>query len=649
MDEGRIFSDPAVEGEIIGALTGYAVSAGHRHGRKAAGSGIGNSLPGGCRLPAIRRADRHDAFAMELSPDKPLAGVLAPLFALRGTNDLGIGDAGSLREFVGWAAAHGFGVVQVLPVNETGNDNSPYNAISSVAIDPPTIEITPEAVPDLSAADISGITQSVELMHLRSGPVVYPAVKALKLRLLERAFANFTAHSLKKNDKRARAFRAFRKAEAAWIESYALFRTLMEANANTERWDRWPAAQRTFAAATRWLKSLPAASRRILEERAKFFIYVQWIAWAQWLAVREEARKHRVALMGDIPFGVSFFSADVWAHPGLFDHQWCGGAPPERVFKADPFTTKWGQNWGIPLYRWEAHRKENFAWWRQRVAKVRAIFHLFRVDHILGFFRIYSFPWRPDRNAEFLPLTEDEAKKRTGGELPHFTPKADDTPGHKAANCALGEEILRVLIEECGEHRLIGEDLGEVPDYVRPALTKLGIAGFKIPVWENAHDGSMIPGPHYQRLSVTTYATHDFEPLRATWEHWMAKIEAAEHGGHETWADRDRAWHDTRRLAGWAGFGVPCITPYNDEVHTQLMRALLAANSWIAITMITDLFASLQRFNYPGAVSDSNWSERLPEPVLAWERDPALAATMKRIVPLIRETGRWPRAGTSGK
>jgi 4-alpha-glucanotransferase len=579
---------------------------------------------------------------MELTPDKPLAGVLAPLFALRGRDDLGIGDVGALREFVAWAAAHGFGVVQLLPVNETGNDNSPYNAISSVALDPPTIEITPAALPDLTATDIATVTQSVQLAQLCGGGVKYPLVKALKLKLLELAFANFMAGPWKQNDKRARKFRDFRRAQAAWIESYALFRTLMEIHAGSERWDCWPAGQQSYAGALAWVESLRPAERKRINERMRFFTYVQWIAWTQWIAAREDARALGVALMGDIPFGVSFFSADVWARPELFDHQWCGGAPPERVFKADPFTTKWGQNWGIPLYKWAAHRAENFAWWRQRVAKVRAIFHLFRVDHILGFYRIYSFPWRPERNAEFLPLTDDEAKALTGGELPHFTPYPDDSDEHKAANCADGEEYLKVLIEECGLFRLIGEDLGEVPVYVRPNLTALGIAGFKIPIWENEPDGTMTPGAKYQRLSVTTYATHDFEPLRATWEKWMAQIAAAEIGGPETWPDRDRAWHEVRRLAGWAGLEVPKITPYTDEVHETLLRALLASNSWIAITMITDLFASLQRFNYPGAVSDANWTERLPEPVAAWDHDEKLTAKMKRLDALTRETGRWP-------
>ena len=577
---------------------------------------------------------------MELSPDKPLAGLLAPLFALRGKDDLGIGDLGALREFVDWAAAQGWTMVQLLPVNETGNDNSPYNAISSVALEPTTIEITPAAVLDLSAEEIAEIAHGIDLGVLNAGPVAYPLVKGLREKLLLRAFANFYARTWRSHGVRLRRYRKFCRDEKPWLDDYALFRVLIEENGGSERWDLWPEEQRNRAGARAWLAAQPAAKRRTVDRAMHFRRYVQWLAWEQWAAAKKYAEARGVALMGDIPFGVSYFSADVWADPEIFDHVWSGGCPPERIFAADPFTYKWGQNWGIPLYRWEALRARDFDWWRQRVRKVRGCFHLFRIDHILGFFRIYGFPWRPQYNADFLPLTEEEARAHTGGELPHFVEHEDDTDAHKAANCAQGEEVLKVLLEECGPFRLIGEDLGVVPDYVRPCLTRLGIAGFKIPYWETEPDGTMTPGAEYQRLSVTTYATHDFEPLRAIWEGWMAKIEAAEHGGPETHEPRDKAWREVRALAAWAGFEVPQIMPYTDEVHETLLRALFASKSWMAIYMITDLFAVTQRFNVPGAVSESNWSQRLAQPVAQWGDDLGLTAKMACVREIIRATGR---------
>ena len=138
--------------------------------------------------------------------------------------------------------------------------------------------------------------------------------------------------------------------------------------------------------------------------------------------------------MGDIPFGVSYCSADVFARRDEFMLDWFGGAPPEPYFKDDAFTQKWGQNWGIPLYRWDAMRANNFEWWRQRVRCVRSILHLFRIDHVLGFYRIYAFPWRPRKNREFLPLDQSRMLERTGGRSPHFAPRDDSSPENCAAD-----------------------------------------------------------------------------------------------------------------------------------------------------------------------------------------------------------------------
>ena len=351
------------------------------------------------------------ATELTLSPEQRIAGVLIPVFALRSARDQGIGDTGSLRQFIRWAAETGFALVQLLPINETGGDNSPYNAISSMALDPATLELTPEVLPDLTAEDQAAALGGTDLDQWREGPVQYAKVKPLKQRLLRRAFERFNAQA---SPARRAAFEKFRAFNASWLENYTLFRALMERNGGTECWDRWPDEHREIAAAGRWAQSLPESARAAFDLEKQFYAYVQWVAYGQWESLKKFAGELGVALMGDIPLGVSYYSADFFGNPRGFDAGWSGGAPPEPYFKDDAFTQKWGQNWGIPVYDWAAMREDDFAWWRQRVGGVRDLFHVFRIDHILGFYRIYSFPWRPEQNAEFLPLSQDEARARTG-------------------------------------------------------------------------------------------------------------------------------------------------------------------------------------------------------------------------------------------
>src|SRR4029077_5644131 len=127
---------------------------------------------------------------MNLSPEKKIAGVLAPIFALRGQDDLGIGDVAGLREFIDCIAHAGFKLVQLLPINETGADNSPYNAISAMAIEPATLHLAPNLPADLTREDFEAALIGVDLANLRRGRVKYRPVKQLKQRILEKAFAN---------------------------------------------------------------------------------------------------------------------------------------------------------------------------------------------------------------------------------------------------------------------------------------------------------------------------------------------------------------------------------------------------------------------------------------------------------------------------
>jgi 4-alpha-glucanotransferase len=536
---------------------------------------------------------------MNLSSEKKIAGVLVPLFALGGENDLGIGDVAALREFIDWVAEVGFKLVQLLPINEIGADNSPYNAISAMAIEPTTLHLAPNSPQDLTREDFDAAAADVDLNALRLGAVKYRPVKKLKLHLLEKAFSNFLDHA---DEHRQSEFRTFYEQESAWLRDYGLFRVLMEENDDNAAWNRWQPQHQTIEKARGWLRDLPHDRQAALTRRKSFFCYVQWIAHQQWRAAKMYAEERGVALMGDIPFGVSYCSADVFARQDEFILDWFGGAPPEPHFKDDAFTQKWGQNWGIPLYRWDNMRANNFEWWRQRVRAVRRIFHLFRIDHIQGFYRIYAFPWRPRRNKEFLPLDEHQMLERTGGRAPHFVPRDDNTPENREANKREGEEYLRVLLEEAGGRRVIGEDLGVVPEYVRPNLRSLGIAGFKIPQWE-MHDGMIIPGQMYERLSVATYATHDHEPIRALWN------DAFERPFSKA---GEQARATLEKIALFAGLD-PKIEELNFErdFYPAIMEALFRCESWIAIVMITDLLARKYRFNVPGTKANLNWTRRM--------------------------------------
>jgi 4-alpha-glucanotransferase len=564
---------------------------------------------------------------LDLSPEKKIAGVLVPLFALRGTDDLGIGDTGALREFIDWVVQIGFKLVQLLPINETGADNSPYNAISAMAIEPTTLHLAPNSSPDLTREDFDAAVAGADLRSLRLGEVKYRQVKKLKRRILEKAFANFSANA---SEERQLEFETFCDEEAAWLRDYALFRVLMEENDDSAAWNRWPAQHQSIERARTWLRDLPQNRQAGLATRQNFFCYVQWIAHQQWRAIKSYAEERGMALMGDIPFGVSYYSADVFARPDEFALDWCGGAPPEPYFKDDAFTQKWGQNWGIPLYRWDRMRADNFEWWRERVRAVRRIFHLFRIDHVLGFYRIYAFPWRPRKNKQFFPLDWNQMLERTGGRTPHFVPRDDETPENSEANKRDGEEYLRIVLDEAGATRVIGEDLGLVPDYVRPNLRALGIAGFKIPQWE-VRGEQVTPGNEYERLSVATYTTHDHKPIRALWE------DAFEHPT----ATSEQSRFDLAKIAVFAGFD-PRIdrVDFEKDFYPSIMGALFGSEAWLAIVMITDLLARKYRFNVPGTKANLNWTRRIRRSIAQLISSPKEQRRMRLIHELLVKTGR---------
>jgi 4-alpha-glucanotransferase len=178
---------------------------------------------------------------------------------------------------------------------------------------------------------------------------------------------------------------------------------------------------------------------------------------------------------------------------------------------------------------------------------------------------------------------------------------------------------------------VIGEDLGVVPDYVRPNLRSLGIAGFKIPQWE-IRDGMIIPGERYERLSVATYATHDHEPIRALWDHVI------EHPNSET---GQQARATLEKIALFARLNRKIDRPdYEKDFYPAIMEALFSCNSWIAIVMITDLLARKYRFNVPGTKANLNWTRRMQRSIAQLRSSRKERNRMRLVRDVLEKTGR---------
>jgi len=515
---------------------------------------------------------------------------------------------------VRWAAEHRVGFLQLLPVNAVGEDDcpSPYSAISSVALEP--LYLTLEQVPGMSLP-LPPYVEDLPPTQMPGGRdfVDYARVRMYKRYHLKRAFAHFE-ESAQYAAQRAE-FDAWVTAQGTWLQDFAAFRVLSIAF-GTNAWWLWPVQDTDVA---RFIVESTEDSRR----QKRYQQWLQWLCAQQWARVRALADSLGVKLMGDVPIGISVASADVFFERYLFDMNWSGGAPAEGNFAEDPFTAKWGQNWGIPLYRWDVMEKDGFAWWTRRIRKLAEVFKMYRIDHVLGFYRIYAFPWMPDRNQEFLNLSADEAAARCGGRRPGFRPRPDWTAEDRRANLMQGDYLLRQLLKAVPGQLVIGEDLGCVPDYVRPDLSRLRIAGFKIPHWEIDEKQHIIKGQSYNPCSFATYATHDFPPICTDWDEWYSHVKAGEDAltdvtlSPAALREKRRVAEDCARVLCWLGeyAGLSreeSLVPWGQGVKDALFRALFACRSAYAAMMWTELFDIPVRLNTPGTVGGSNWCPRMP-------------------------------------
>jgi 4-alpha-glucanotransferase len=525
-------------------------------------------------------------------PGSRRAGILVPLFSISSSGSWGIGEIGDIARLARWLESAGQRFVQLLPINELPpHERSPYSALSAMAIDPQFI--TMSAVEDFEAI---GGEQGLEpdlrrrLDDVRrAGTVSYDQVRALKTIVLHRAFAHFLKREWRSGTRRAAAFRSYMESEGWWLEDYALYRAL-KAHYNEAAWTDWPSPLRA-----RDPEALDAARDRLADDIV-FRKYLQWLAGDQWGDARDSAQP--IALFGDLPFMVSGDSADVWARQDEFRLDASVGVPPD-AFSAT------GQDWGLPVYRWDVFRERDFDWLRHRARRNADLYDGYRVDHLVGFYRTY-----------FRPLNDG---------APQFT------PAEEADQVELGEQVLGVFREPGAE--IIAEDLGVVPDFVRESLQRLSVPGYKVFRWEREWHLPTQPfrDPHqYSPVSVATSGTHDTEPLAIWWEtssreerEAVVKIPAI-----------------ARRLGGEELERVLESTSLSNHCREAFLETLFESGSDLLILPIQDLFGWRERINQPATVGDGNWTWRLPWPVDRLTTEPEAMAVANQLQEWSRKHGR---------
>lgn len=570
-------------------------------------------------------------FRMNISVfDQRRAGLLFPVYSLRRNSDMGVGDTAAVLEAIDFCSDHGFSVLQLLPIQETLGDPSPYSPVSSRALSPSLLTLTPEKVPGLTQEDLENLAPESWILELRKGNVDHANINTLKNKLLTRAAKHFFDSTPERES--GEKFANFQEAQEEWLPAYTLYRTLVEMYDGNTKWTSWRLEQQSYSAAKEWLEQ--QSDRETLEQRRKEFAFIQWVAWQQWREVREYADQRQVRMIGELTFGVSANSCDVWANPPLFDTSWHLGTRPLSHFDTNKDSEVWGQNWGLPAYRWENHRASQFKWLRGRIAWQKEFFHGCRLDHLRGYFRAYMFPWPGgERHVEFSSMNEQEAAAATGGLLPRFVPGPDEDPITAEMNRLQGNEIIGQLIEEAGDMDMVAEIMGDMPEYMSRTLDELQLANLRFPQLERGSDHRINAPDTFRELGLITYANHDNAPLAMLYLHLLSSAEK----DPESASARDLK--ALMEFANWKEASPPEITT---ELLEKLQEALFKTSSRLAVLMCSDLIGLPLRFNLPGSYGEKTWSDRLPMTLTELQQHTVYGARIETAARLIKQTERVP-------
>lgn len=463
------------------------------------------------------------------------SGVAVPVFSLRSNDDFGCGDFEDIKLLVDWAAQTGMELIQILPVNDTtvtrtASDSYPYSAISSFALHPLYLR------PQLLGAP----REPEKFEHLRRqlnavDSVDYPAVIAAKEAYAREVYKESSAVTLS-----SREFADFVAANASWLLPYCAFCVLRDSG-------------------RREAYSPGLVAQLAIENADGNFLFYAWLQYElhrQLLSACEYARSRGVAIKGDIPIGVSHDGVDAWQHPELFNLDMSAGAPPDAFAKD-------GQNWGFPTYNWSRMAEDDYAWWRSRLSHMSQYFDAYRIDHVLGFFRIWEIPAGISSGllghfAPALPLTPDEiaaaglsdalkSNQATATDVLFIEdPRRPGTYHPRILGCETeafrtltpeARTAYRALYEDFFYHRhndfwaqsalsklptlvnatpmlACAEDLGMIPACVPDVLARLRILALEVQRMPKEYGVELADPRRYGWLNVATTSTHDMAPLR---------------------------------------------------------------------------------------------------------------------------------------
>ena len=542
-----------------------------------------------CPIPGCPFVRKHSAGIFD-RPGFKGAGTAVPVFGLRSEDDFGIGDFRDLRPLVDWAAATGQCIIQLLPVGDTTRkgewkDSYPYSPISSFALHPLYLRLQEIGVP-VDAAFLKAQKALNALPELD-----YPRVFKEKMSRVRKAWLDHGAADTGKA-----SFKHFVKANAYWLDEYAEFCARRDSNEP----DYW-----------RW---------------------IQWHLDQQFADEVKYARSKGVHFKGDLPIGVSGDSADAFYHPELFNLDSSAGAPPD-FFSAE------GQNWGFPTYNWEAMARDGYAWWKSRLRKMSEYFDAFRIDHILGFFRIWEIPLEYSSGSmghfnPALPYRREEIEamglpldglflpdpRNPGCVQPRILPESAGLPQWQQEafgtiyndffyhrNDALwrhnAERKLPELLDATGM-LACGEDLGMVPDCVPGVMEHESILSLEM--------SNMDKGRPWPYLAVCATSSHDMATLRMQYNE--------EHGcDMEPWLVRRALW---------------------DHLNSAPMLAIFPLQDWLALDggLRRKDFMNA-RINQP-ADPNHHWRWRLH---IGVEQLGKAAGLCTEVTGLIKDSGRYNR------